>query len=45
MLEIGSLGALETGGQGALEEALHRNVPGSYLSGDLPDEYRKKYLN
>ena len=44
MLEIGSLGALETGGQGALEEALHRNVPGSYLSGDLPDEYRKKYL-
>ena len=45
MLEIGSLGALETGGQGALEEALYRNVPGSYLTGDLPDEYRKKYLN
>ena len=44
MLEIGDLGALESGGQGALEEALYRNVPGSYLSGDLPDEYRKKYI-
>jgi len=44
MLEIGSLGALETGGQGALQEALQRNVPGSYLSGDLPDDYRKSYL-
>ena len=44
MLEIGNLGALESGGQGALEEALYRNVPGSYLSGDLPDEYRKKYI-
>ena len=44
MLEVGSLGRLETGGQGALEEALYRNVPGSYLSNDLPDSYRLKYL-
>ena len=45
MLELGGLGAIESGGDGALEEALHRNVPGSYLSRDLPDSYRQKYLN
>ena len=45
MLELGNLGKVETGGDGALEEALYRNVPGSYLSGDLPDNYRQKYLN
>ena len=45
MLELGNLGKIETGGDGALEEALYRNVPGSYLSGDLPDNYRQKYLN
>jgi len=45
MLELGNLGKVETGGGGALEEALYRNVPGSYLSGDLPDNYRQKYLN
>jgi len=44
MLELGSLGAIESGGDGALEEALNRNVPGSYMSSDLPDNYRKKYL-
>ena len=44
MLEIGSLGAIETGGEGALQEALHRNVPGAYLSSELPDNYRKEYL-
>ncbi len=45
MLELGGLGAIESGGDGALEEALYRNVPGSYLSRDLPDSYRQKYLN
>jgi LPS-assembly protein len=45
MLELGNLGAIETGGDGALREALYRNVPGSYLSSDLPDNYRKQYLN
>lgn len=45
MLELGNLGAIESGGDGALEEALYRNVPGSYLSKDLPDNYRKKYIN
>ena len=44
MLELGSLGAIESGGDGALKEALNRNVPGSYMSSDLPDNYRKKYL-
>jgi len=45
MLELGGLGTIESGGDGALEEALYRNVPGSYLSRDLPDSYRQKYLN
>jgi LPS-assembly protein len=45
MLELGSLGTIESGGDGAFEEALYRNVPGAYLSRDLPDNYRKKYLN
>ena len=45
MLELGNLGKIETGGDGALEEALNRNVPGAYLSSDLPDNYRKKYLD
>ena len=44
MLELGGLGAIETGGSGALQEALNRNVPGAYLSSDLPDNYRDKYL-
>ena len=44
MLEIGNLGKIESGGDGALEEALYRNVPGSYISSDLPDNYRKQYL-
>ena len=44
MLELGGLGAVETGGSGALQEALNRNVPGAYLSRDLPDNYRAKYL-
>jgi len=44
MLEIGDLGSIETGGAGALEEALYRNVPGSYLSSDMPDNYRQKYI-
>jgi len=44
MLELGNLGAIESGGDGALEEALYRNVPGSYMASDLPDNYRKKYL-
>jgi LPS-assembly protein len=44
MLELGSLGAIESGGDGALEEALNRNVPGSYLSSDMPDNYRQKYI-
>jgi len=44
MLELGGLGAIETGGSGALKEALNRNVPGAYLSRDLPDNYRAKYL-
>ena len=44
MLELGNLGAIETGGAGALEEALYRNVPGAYLSSDLPDNYRQQYL-
>jgi LPS-assembly protein len=45
MLELGSLGAIESGGDGALQEALYRNVPGSYMASDLPDNYRKKYLD
>ena len=44
MLELGGLGAIETGGSGALTEALNRNVPGAYLSSELPDNYREKYL-
>jgi len=42
---LGGLGSIETGGAGALEEALYRNVPGSYLSSDLPDNYRQMYMN
>lgn len=45
MLEIGELGKIESGGEGALAETLYRNVPGAYFSNDLPDNYRKKYLN
>ena len=44
MLELGNLGAIESGGDGALEEALYRNVPGSYMASDLPDNYRQNYL-
>ena len=44
MLELGNLGSIQTGGAGALEEALYRNVPGAYLSSDLPDNYRQNYL-
>jgi len=44
MLEIGNLGQIESGGDGALKEALYRNVPGSYISSDLPDNYRQQYL-
>ena len=44
MIELGGLGAIETGGSGALQEALNRNVPGAYLSRDLPNNYRAKYL-
>ena len=44
MLELGGLGAIESGGSGALAEALNRNVPGAYISSDLPDNYREKYI-
>jgi len=44
MLELGGLGAIETGGSGALTEALNRNVPGAYLSSELPDNFREKNL-
>ena len=44
MLELGGLGAIESGGSGALNEALNRNVPGAYISSDLPDNYREKYI-
>lgn len=44
MLTIGGLGAIETGGSGALKEALDRNVPGAYLSHELPSNYRSSYL-
>lgn len=44
MLELGGLGAIESGGSGALSEALNRNVPGAYISSDLPDNYREKYI-
>jgi LPS-assembly protein len=44
MLELGELGSVGTGGSDALEEVLNRNVPGAYLSSDLPDNYREKNL-
>ena len=44
MLTIGGLGAIETGGSGALKEALDRNVPGAYLYHELPSNYRSSYL-
>ncbi len=44
-LELGGFGSLGTGSSGALEEVLNRNVPGSYISNQLPENYRFQNLN
>jgi LPS-assembly protein len=43
-LELGGFGSLGTGSAGALKEVLNRNVPGSYTSYELPENYRLKNL-
>ncbi len=43
-LELGGFGSLGTGSSGALEEVLNRNIPGSYTSNQLPENYRFQNL-
>ena len=43
-LELGGFGSLGTGSSGMLEEVLNRNIPGSYTSYQLPENYRFKNL-
>ncbi len=43
-IELGGLGALGTN-KTKLLDVLNRNVPGSYSSFDLPDQYRKENIN
>tara|TARA_B100000035_G_scaffold210907_2_gene180608 strand:- start:1256 stop:3508 length:2253 start_codon:yes stop_codon:yes gene_type:complete len=44
-LELGGFGSLGTGSSGALEEVLNRNIPGSYTSNQLPENYRFQNLD
>ena len=43
-LELGGFGSLGTGSSGMLEEVLNRNIPGSYTSNQLPENYRFQNL-
>jgi LPS-assembly protein len=43
-LELGGLGSLGTS-KGNLIDVLERNIPGSYKSSDLPDQYREDNYN
>jgi LPS-assembly protein len=43
-LELGGFGSLGTGSSGALEEVLNRNIPGSFTSNELPENYRFQNL-
>ena len=43
-LQLGGLGSLGTS-KASLDEVLYRNIPGSFSSSTLPDEYRQENFN